>query len=345
MKLSGARFVGLGTEATVRRGLVELRAWLQDLGTGELAALSRRFRDPDDPEVAPPAFARLARRQLTAGVPGLAAIGGGQMLTKGGRLRPSRRMRLGRTRVSVSPSRHDWSDLATAGFAQVREQLRGLLPAALRPRRVGADFFVVAISAVEDAGFDPLEQALRATLTDARGDTCALFHPFEARAAAGFEALIRRLEAAPTWVSGRFRLDGEQLLLAPVGLVWEGDLLQPWVDAPEEVRADDEELQPGRPADEVVRALRDELLTASADLLTGGLARCDYLSARDWSDLALRAEELGADLLLRPIRALADELDGKQRRPRWQPTDATRALFDLLLLSELAKDMGSDPYT
>src|SRR6185295_6747953 len=175
------RLIGLGCGVRVRRGGVELAAYMQDAGTGALVVVRRDVDDPDDSAVQPAPFWQLAQAPVARGA-GIAALAGGQALVKGGRRRPNGQFIPGRAQLGLNPQAYAWESLRAPvlaeSFAELAARLAAQPPAALRPRRLTDGLYVCAVAGVEVASFAPAEQQVRATLRDSSGDQATLLHPY-----------------------------------------------------------------------------------------------------------------------------------------------------------------------
>lgn len=237
-EIASARLIGLGCAARTWKTGTEISAYLQDADTGTTLAITRAFAH--EPGGTPKSFAALARTFALKGAT-LAAIGRGQLLVKGGRRSPSGRFIAGRAPVSVTPQACAWetlrAPLLVSSFAALREQLRAEPPAALGPRRVAARLAVCPVTGAGEVVFSVASQEIRARLADAEGGTAILAHPCVTRASAGNESLLAALRATPgnvRFVCAQARLEGAELVLAPLSVVFENAsgriCIQPWVD-------------------------------------------------------------------------------------------------------------------
>ena len=355
VEIGAARYVGLGCGARVRRRSVELMAYLQDVDTGTVVAVSREFADPPAgaPGAEPPRdFTRLAQTTVVKGA-SLAAVGAGQLLIQGAKRTPGHRLVIGRGRAVVNPQAFAWEQLRAPVLAEDFDELRARLgvlpPASLRPRRVGEDFHVVAIAGITEWGFDASAQVVRATLIDVRGNRAALEHPFHSRGRGGFEALLGRLAQGPPealrFVAGPARLGPRGLVLSPTALVFQDasarQVLQPWIDraagvpgAPAPARG--LVSQPADPIDDYPQ----QLATALGEVILLGLQRADGHAVRTWRELARFGTAIGFDRLTHPVAALADALDQKSHTPRWDMRPAARIVLEVTALARLASDVG-----
>ena len=356
-RLAKRRFLGLGSGAELLAGGVELTAYLQDMTSGDVVALSRRFADPEDGSGVPKPFHVLGQAPLHRGL-SFHRLGAGQLLAHSVKLSAGRRLTLGRGAAAAHPQRFDWQSLreplAAAGFAEIRHRLATRPPRSLRPRRVADDLSVCRLAAIEHADFDVVEQAVVARLVDAEGERAILVHPYTHRGREGTERLLRLLTESPDaarWVAGRCRLGHGELTVEPISLVFESEdgrfLLQPWID-----REDDDAKTPGVELAEAVELDRDPLsdwlerLAAElADLLLQGMTRAGPAAGDTWRQLAERGDALGSRLLQSPVEQLAAELRSR-RHQTWDPRPAIDAAKQLAVQLEIASEIlapGSRP--
>lgn len=345
-----SQLVGLGCGVVVRPKGVELRAYLQDQGSGAVLAIVHEEPDPADGPGR--SFAEVARRQACPGA-SFAELGARRLALRSGKRGPDQRLTVGRARARLTPQAFAWdalrAPLRREGFAELRARLAALPPAALRPRRVAEDLVVCPLAAARAAGFDPREQATVAELVDGEGETATLYHPFTSRGREGTALLLERLAArgeALRFVAARARLDRGGLRLEPVALVFEEPagrtLLQPWVDRPpaDAASAASEGAERGADARDPLATWRGELVLALGELLLSGLGRAGPAVAARWRALTREGEALGLDRLAARVEALAAALErGAGRLDDAHTAEAARAAATLLVLARLAQDL------
>ncbi len=369
-----ARLVGLGTGARLYRGGVELEAYLQDSDSGAVLVMAKDFplprldansglvtRPAAPPEPAP--FWRLAQTNVAKGVP-LGAVGGGQLLVRGGKRSPAGRFSAGRAPVALNPQSYQWDKLRqpllVEDFGELGARLAGMPPAAMRPRRRGEDIHVVPLAGVENARFDRGKQMLLGRLMDRNGGSAVLAHPFTSRGAAGFEALLRACATQPRelrFVSARFTRRGGELVAQPLALVW-GDgaarrAIQPWVDQAEpgggtaaggsaaNAVLEEGTGLPGGPtgADELMRQFSGELVDLAGETLQLGLARSGTALQSRYAAAAAHASGLGFGSLGALLERMAGALARKREVVAWDPAEANGALAELLVATVLFSEM------
>ncbi|MGV3721802.1 MAG: hypothetical protein ACO1SX_12895 [Actinomycetota bacterium] len=346
--VGSARLVGLGCGVRVRRGSVEVSSYLQDVGSGLVVAVTQEVPEPPDGASGPPPeFWQLAARPALKGV-SLAALGSGQLLLQGGKRTPGCRLLPGRARFSFTPQSFQWESLRAPvlveDFAELGVRLAAAPPASLRPRRLGADLCVLAVSSVTSAQFSEVDQTFYAVLGDPSCNEAMLACPYSGRANEGMDTLIARVLAAPSrvrFVAGHVRRAGSMLVINPISVVMEEAggrvMLQPWVDrlgakvaaetgAP---RADaDSDADP-------VAAFPDELFSALGEQWLLGLRRAD---AASWRELQNRGAALGFDRLIRPVARLTEALAQQASSVQWSASAAAAAMLEIGVLVHLARE-------
>lgn len=336
LEIGSARYVGLGCDAELGKRSVELSAYLQDVDSGSVVAVTRSFVDAEGEEPRP--LARLAETPVVKGVH-FRQLGVGQLLIQGGKRNSDHRLVLGRAKAHVNPQNFSWEKLRASllaeNFGEVQARLALLPPSALRPRRVADHLFVCPIARAEEATFDPAIQCVLARLIDASGGSAYLEHPYASRAADGTELLLGRLTTAPEavrFVAGVMRTGGNGLTIRPTCVVFQETetrgAVQPWVDrAPTASAAAAARAAPAAagvdaPAD-YLRQVQQQL----AELFVSGLARADGGALRSVADLARVGEALGFARAHTPLRRLAQHLRDKARRTDWDGRGAARELL------------------
>ncbi len=243
-EIGSARYIGVGCGVEQDRVGATVTAYLQDIDSGGIVAVSRDFPDPtrDSGGVAKD-YHQLAATSAVRGV-SLAALGAGQMLLQSGKRAADHRLSIGRAKASVNPQQYRWdalrAPLLAEDFAEVRARLAALPPASLRPRYVAENLFVIPIAAVSAVRFDEATQSAEALVFDCREEPAALHHPYHHRGREGCDALLAALRSAaagshaPKFIAARVHPAPGRLVLHPITLVFEnGDgrsAVQPWAD-------------------------------------------------------------------------------------------------------------------
>jgi len=355
-EVGAARLVGIGTWARIGRGGVELSAFLQDTDSGAVVFVARDFPDPrsDDATtflrngsvpVPPQPLWKLAASPVIKGV-GLGALGGGQVLARGGKRAPSGEFSFGRTPLSFNHQSFEWEKLRAPllrdGFDEIEAHLSQSPPRSLRPRRAGEDVFVVPIAGIEEGRFFGAHQEVRAVLRDGSGGGATLIHPYVARGEDGVDALLTCVQAGQEvrFVAGRFGMTGAGLIVSPLALIIERgavrSMIQPWVNGRMEARgisnretsAVEQEVDP-------VRDFKMQLMEELGELLLIGLGRADECLARGWEHLKNHGDSVGFSRLMSPIDVVAQELGRKTKMRHWDSQPATTALLEAIVVAQL----------
>ncbi len=347
-KLGQSRLIGLGCGVRHRQKSVEILALMQDDSSGTITAVTRHFPDPEiddhDRIPDPESFARLGAKLVVKGRD-LTTIGAGQLVIKTGKLHSDHRLSLGRSTASVYAQNFGWEELRAPvlaeSFAEVRARLAQLPPASLRPRRIGEDLHVVRVHEVEHARFSTREQAVRATLRDADGHVAELVHPYTTRNSHGTERLLNWLIRAPErvlFVAGPYRLTATGLVVSPTGLVFDAPqgrfLVQPWVDDMDaHLESADVRIEPPRPSEAPLDALRDELAAAVGDAILVGIDHAISGTER-WGRLEALAGGLQLHSIVRAIVDTRQSIDAKDH------SALSQNLLNLAVLSRLSQELG-----
>jgi hypothetical protein len=350
-ELGTTRFMGLGCAAWPGRHSVELAAYLQDVDSGSVVALTKDFPDHTDQDRPQRSFAALAGSPAVKGGP-FATLGVGQLLLRGGKRTTSFRLQPGRAAASVQPQAFAWEELQpptlVGEFAELEARLNSLPPAVLRPRRVTEDYHVCTVAGAEAVRFDAPTQTIEGILVDGHGKRALLAHPYTTRGRAGAEALLQRLSQSPgsvRFVAGSVRRSPAGLTLHPVCVIFEEggtrSALQPWVhrvaDEAEESAGEEAAFSgTGDPLGEHLRRLQ----AALGELLTLGLRRVDPQVARTWQELHTSGEAVGFGRLAGRVARLAQALEEKRHTLAWDARAAGQRALEVLVLVRLVQDLA-----
>lgn len=329
--LGAARLIGLGATVTESRRSSRVTVFLQDCDNGHVMTVIRDFAEDPDAASTRKLFQDLGRVSAVKGA-SLAVLAAGQLVTQGGRRTASGRLVIGRARAAVNPQGYAWEQLKAPAlvedFAELGARLRLLPPASFRPRREAADFHVCPIESVAQAAFDPVSNAVVATLRDRSGDEASLAHPWTTRGAQGAEALLGALTSGrPLFVAGHVRASGGQLLIRPTALVLAGEgasrsVIMPWLGTG--AAAQIGESRPQRPGsagwDRTRYSAAQEL---AAELILNGIRRIKAREWPGWERAIIETEEGG-------YHRMAAEL---QRVRRGESPSAALSLLKLLALA------------
>jgi len=341
--ISTSRMIGLGCAVEPLKGATRLSVYLQDTENGQVVAIQREFEAKGSQQSE--AFWQLGRSILMSDTT-FGTLGAQQLLVKGGKRTAESVFVPGRAKASVVAQPLSWetlrAPLLAENFAEIRARRAAQPPVTLRPRRVGEDLQVCAVKSVENAIFDPFNQAVIAQLVDQENGKTLLIHPYTSRGSEGVDALLWHLQnRALKFVCGSVRPGG---ILAPLSLVFENEgkryLVQPWVERRE---AEMTALPPSMVMEE--RHSSDPLIYYPAqvmgllsEILLNGLQRASGRTAEQWQRLAQEGHALGFVRLVEPITAIADVLAQKQHRLDWEWRSAASLILDMLALARFAQE-------
>ncbi|AFY93341.1 hypothetical protein [Chamaesiphon minutus] len=347
--LGSSRLVGLGCGAMLQSAGATLTAYLQDVDSGTVVAMSRYFANPDD-NLDPKPCWQLAQHSMSKGIQ-LGEIGSGQILIKGGKRTPSYQLIPGRSPMSLNPQSYQWeklrSPLLVDDFGELIDRLQELPPRELRPRRITEQLQVLAISEVRSIDFDPVTQTVRSIVADKLGRQAEIVHPYTHRSRFGVESMLSQLQQPDTlkFISAQVSLDARSLVLAPMALVFETggarQMLQPWIASPQTIH-ETQIIGDLAGADPIVdnspiANYRRELTTALQELWLVGLDRADSRHLQQWQRLAQQGTQIGFDRFVRPIDRFAQALAQKFNTLDWDKRVAREALAIATVLSQLAR--------
>ena len=346
--------VGLGSTARMRGAEAELLAFAEDTDTGQLVAISRQFKPSDDGTL--PDFDELGGRSYGR-MPDLRTLARSRMVIERARMRSDHRLQIGRSAVGIYPQDFQWEGLSLfqEDFSELNKRLAAIPPGALRPRRLGADFFVCPICAVDNARFCPRTQSVRAVLRGPGGKTARLFHPFIRFNAAGTEVLLDYLQdqsATPRFITGRVRRQDTTMVIEPAALVFELEsksvLVQPWLDPHPEgnIRTqsperssfgaveEGQDLSVGPVEPDALQETVKAHIEALAEVALLGFDQAKVRSPATLEQLLRRCQALQLQTFEDGTTALSEslQLGGTTR-------DFTQAFFDNLKLARLAQEL------
>jgi hypothetical protein len=343
--LGSARLMGLGCGVTVRSSGVKIAAYLQDLDSGTVMAMTHYFANPEPP-IRPKDFWQLAQVSMGKGMQ-LGAIGAGQILIKGGKRTPSYRLIPGRSPMSLNPQSCQWeklrSPLLVHSFTDLIARLRELPLPELQPRRMTEQLQVLTIGAVEFVEFDPIGQAVRAIVVDSAGTPATLIQPYLDRGRFGIEAMLTRLQQEELkFVSARVSLSAAGLVLEPVALIFQSgetrQMLQPWVASPQ-VTLEKEvapQLVDRTVTSSPIALYLQDIQAALQNTWLVGLQRADRVNLQQWQQLVRQGEAIGFSSLLPSMQNLIVCLSDRFHSLNWNSQPAREALALVTVLSQVS---------
>lgn len=349
-EIAGGRFMGVGLEVRPGPKHTTLRAYLQDVDSGNAVAVERTYADPAPKSgEAVRTYAELAGLALLRGTT-LAGIASSQLLLQSGKRTPAGHLVLPRTASSLTthPQSYQWENLkpplAVENFEQLRARLECLPPQCLRPRRCTENLHVVALSGADEICFDVAQQRLTARLHDSQGATARLVHPFHSRGRQAFDELKNALEQRCQqlrYISGHIRTTGAGLEIQPICLVFDDGQqrigIQPWFpnsvfeDAPASEHLPEFDPPPVSPILDYLIRLESQLSEVLLTGLTG-------TPQNEWDELLRLTNRLGLTRIARSLSTLNEQFSNRPNTLSWKTEPAVREILNLCLYCRLGSD-------
>ncbi|MEE1832560.1 hypothetical protein [Streptomyces sp. SP17KL33] len=268
---------------------------------------------PPPPAGRPTADRRLPADRRLLGTT-LSALATGNLVSESARRTPSRRLTLARGRVAtttVSPVGRSWVDLPEPLLVR---DVTGLVAAAdarppglIRARVEAEAVRVVEIAEVEEVGYDPAEQVLKATVRDAAGHPVRVHAPHNPLCPAALDALAAALtEGGVTHLSGVVHHAGGRTGITPLALLGPDGVLVPDLAPPTVPPV--LPLADRTPSDPVATAV-EAALSALADAAHHGLRRLPRSAADRLREAADRLTRTGLTTSSNLLRKLLHTLD------------------------------------
>ncbi len=337
-EVGSARLIGLGCGVVPHRRSVRMINYLQDSASGEIVVIARDFLDGENPR----SFAELARTPVLKGAT-FAALGSGQALIKGGKRTPDHQFLPGRAPATPNPQAFTWEQLKAPVLVESLEELQvhlsTLPPKALRPRRLGENFYVLPVASIESLEFSTIDQVVRAQCKDPEGQSFWLHHPFTNRSRSGTEALMQQLaESAPRFVAGLISTGSNGIIVEPTALIFERDqkriMLQPWIhESKSTVTAT--EITPSALPTDPLKLFVSKLADALAEILINGFERTDALTLRNWQEILSMGSSLGFLRLCDEVNSLIKAIESKQHILHWESQVAIGGYLRMAILWQL----------
>ncbi|MBX9692716.1 MAG: hypothetical protein K2Z81_10055, partial [Cyanobacteria bacterium] len=354
--VSSSRMIGLGCGARIYRKTHELTAYFQDLSSGNVVSINKEFIAEDSE---PKPFWHLAGKAALR-TSTLHQLGAGQLLTKGGKLSPSRQYHHGRAAFTLNQQMYKWESLRAPLLVETFDELRAMMgiqpPRFLSPRHAGHSFYVCKVKAATKVDFDYVEQCIEADLIDEVNGVARLTFPFYSLCADGAESLLQNLRSRPSqvrFVSGHVRGYGKNLVIEPVGVIFEDGerrfMIQPWVDRAMSESATNETQEREDPEQtslhsederrnaDFVHEYAERVLEELGNLVTAGLRRSNIDTMQAWKRLKADGIAGGSSLLVSPVAHIADQLEAKMSMATWDSQSTTRYIKILTVLCQVAR--------
>jgi hypothetical protein len=349
--VASTRLVGLGCGGSVSRFGSSLVAYMQDVNSGNLVTLKKDFVEKSDDEWR--SLYSLSEKPALKAL-GLGALGKGQILTKGGKMTPTRVYMPGRCQFTFNHQSYQWEllrpPLAVDSFAELRAIINANFPSYVAPRYSGRDFYVCAVNGVEHPRFNEMDQTIEALLIDRHDEHAQLIFPYYSVSAHGCRTLLYHLKRAPQsvkFVAGHVQAGRHGLVITPVAVIFEeGDkrtMIQPWVDRWVATDASGESLdfpfahsQPRTvdPLHEYLARLLEEL----GSLMTAGFERVDTKKIAQWKQFAEESDSLGFSAITAAVFELSEALAEKPSKIDWDPHYAASTAIDLAVIVLVAQN-------
>jgi SWIM zinc finger len=337
-EVGSARLVGLGCGVVQRQRAVRMINYFQDVASGEVIVIARDFPDGENPRT----FAELARTSVLKGA-AFASLGSGQALIKGGKRTPDHQFLPGRAPATINPQAFAWEQLKAPVLVESLEELQlhlsALPPKALRPRRLGENFYVLPVASVESLEFSTIDQAVRAQCKDLEGRTFWLNHPFTNRSSSGTEALMQQLtESAPRFIAGLVSIGSNGMTVEPTALIFERDqkriMLQPWISESKST-ATAIEIAPSTLPTDPLKLFFEKFAESLAEILVNGFERTDALTFRKWQEILSIGSSLGFLRLCDEVSGFMNAIESKQHILHWESQVAIGSYLRMTILLQL----------
>ncbi|MEU5820329.1 hypothetical protein ABZ798_04295 [Streptomyces sp. NPDC047803] len=270
---------------------------------GTVLVLRKRWDD------AATGHALVGRRLLSTT---LGALATGTLVSESVRRTAARTLTISRGRLgttAVTPVGSSWTrlpaPLLVEDLAALTASWEGRPPRLIRPRVAAEAVRVVALSEVEDIGYDPGEQRLEAVVRDAAGNRAVLSAEYRPQCPGALDALADALRRGPTHVSGEVVREGGGMRIDPIAVLTPTGVTVP--DLAPGDGADGLGLMAERAPDPLTAVL-DEAVAALAALAHGGLSRPSVAALHRIGEAATALHRTGlgrAAALLRAVRSAA----------------------------------------
>ncbi|NED12688.1 hypothetical protein G3I33_14465, partial [Streptomyces sp. SID9124] len=266
--LRRVRLTALGCRVRGTAEALVAEVHLAHPGAGTVLVLRKQWDD------ATTGHALTGRRLLSTT---LGALATGSLVSESVRRTAARTLTISRGRLgatAVTPVGGSWTrlpaPLLVEDLAALAASWEGRPPRLLRPRVAAEAVRVVALSEVEDIGYDPGEQRLEAVVRDAAGNRALLSSEYRPQCPGALDALADALGRGPTHVSGEVVREGGRMRIDPIAVLTPAGVTVP--DLAPGDGADGLGLMAERTPDPLTAAL-DEAVAALAALAHGGLRR------------------------------------------------------------------------
>ncbi|MFD9030185.1 hypothetical protein ACFVZW_03300 [Streptomyces sp. NPDC059567] len=281
----------------------------------------------------------LASRRIAGST--LGAVARSHLVSERASRTPGRSLTIGTSRVagtSVTPVGTAWSELPepllVRDFAAHARALAGLPPRLVRARVEAESVHVVEVHEVGEIGYDPAEQRLEATVTDARGTTATVLASYNPHSPGGLDALAAALDGGRGEVrhlSAFVRGSGGGLVLDPIAVMTTAGVIVPDL-APPPVGGRLAPTVARRPEDPITGAL-ESALSCLAAAAARGLRHLPEGALTGVEESATRLSRIGLATAAELVRAVPAAL--RQAGPAAAVGAWVEAQIHLVTASEL----------
>ncbi|WP_406090051.1 hypothetical protein [Streptomyces sp. NBC_01013] len=336
--------LGCRIRGTARTPVAEV--YFAHPGAGTVLVLRRAWDVPEGKEFT---GHELAGRRLLSTT--LGALATGSLISENVRRTAGRSLTITRGRIgatTITPVGAAWTELPAPllvnDLCALSATWEGRPPRLVRPRVEAEAVRVVALSAVEEVGYDPGEQRLEAVVRDGAGNHALLTSEYRPQCPGALDALADALQRGATHVSGAVVRAGGGIRIDPIAVFTPGG-----VTVPDLAPGDGATALAGavpRTPDPLTAAL-DEAISALAALAHGGLRRPSGPARARTAEAATSLNRTGLTRAAALLRAVLQALDHDGGRALPEGGDAPAAWLaaqlHLLAGSELLAAEGTRP--
>ncbi|MFB6713358.1 hypothetical protein [Streptomyces sp. NPDC056358] len=284
---------------------------------------------------------RLSTRRVLA-TP-LGSLAAGSLVSESVRRTASRALTISRGRLgttTITPVGAAWAELPepllVRDLSALTADWEGRPPRLIRPRIEAESVHVVALSAVENVGYDPAEQRLEAVVRDASGTPALVTSRYRPECPGALDALADALEGGATHVSGAVHRSGGGIRIDPVAVLTPSGVVVPDLAAGDGSAALTAAVR--RPPDPL-SAVLEEAMSAMSAVPHSGLRHLPAPARSRIDEAATALSRTGLTRAATLLRVFLDTLDGKAALDGESPAAPSGAWLDgqlhLLVSSEV----------
>ena len=292
------RWLGLGARLDADGDRRSVEVFLADPLDGEVLVVLKDWTFPEAAPNGPALGEKYASSRMS-----LSALAGQEVVVRGARRRANGVVDLGTARsmkptVYAGPPR--WGELPeplrVPDLAAHARRIAEMPPSVLGPRRLGGRIRVLAVEAVDDAGYVAADQEAVAVVRDAAGARARVRTTWRTVAPGAPSALLSAVDEGLRFVAGELRQRTDGWDLAAVGLATDARQITPDLAPERPIRTAPAAALPEEPVAALVRS--------AADLVER--AAHQGLRAIDPGPVARRLEEGGMRRLAAAVRGAVD---------------------------------------